>query len=173
MAENTKAAGGWHPQSARKNQPQHHNTDHPVETLLGRLDGVRQTAPDRWVARCPAHDDRSPSLGVRETDDGRVLLRCWAGCDTAVVLATVGLEFRDLYPCDLHGRDFDSFRRHRRPPRFRAAEVVELVTREACVCALALSDVLAGEPISAEDTERIVRAIETIFAVGREVEHGL
>ena len=33
-----------------------------------------------WVARCPAHDDRTPSLSIRETDDGRLLLKCFAGC---------------------------------------------------------------------------------------------
>jgi putative DNA primase/helicase len=34
-----------------------------------------------WMARCPAHDDRKPSLSVREGDNGRVLVRCHAGCD--------------------------------------------------------------------------------------------
>jgi putative DNA primase/helicase len=34
-----------------------------------------------WIARCPAHDDREPSLAVREGEDGRVLVRCHAGCD--------------------------------------------------------------------------------------------
>jgi hypothetical protein len=144
-----------------------------VETLLSRLEGVRRTAPDRYFARCPAHDDCSPSLGIREADDGRVLLRCWAGCETATVLAAVGLEFVDLYPRDLNGRDFDSREPHRRPPRFRPAEVLELAVREATVCAVALSAVLAGEPFTAEDAERVVRAIETLFALKREVEYGL
>jgi putative DNA primase/helicase len=36
-----------------------------------------------WVARCPAHDDRTPSLSIRETHEGRVLLKCFAGCSWA------------------------------------------------------------------------------------------
>ena len=34
-----------------------------ADTLLSRLDKVKLTGPDKWVARCPAHDDRGPSLG--------------------------------------------------------------------------------------------------------------
>ena len=39
-----------------------------------------------WMARCPAHDDREPSLSVREGEDGRVLVRCHAGCDQRRVI---------------------------------------------------------------------------------------
>ena len=37
-------------------------------TILDRLDGVRPTGDGRWIARCPAHDDRSPSLSIREAE---------------------------------------------------------------------------------------------------------
>jgi hypothetical protein len=49
-----------------------------------------------WVGRCPAHRDLTPSLSVREGRDGRVLLHCWAGCDTAAVLAAAGIKWRDV-----------------------------------------------------------------------------
>lgn len=39
-----------------------------------------------WMARCPAHDDREPSLSIRDADDGKVLLHCHAGCDQAAVI---------------------------------------------------------------------------------------
>ena len=32
-----------------------------IETLLDRLDGVRESGPGKYLSRCPAHDDRSPS----------------------------------------------------------------------------------------------------------------
>lgn len=171
MTIHKNAAGGRHPQAAQSFQT---CTIHrPVESLLERLDGIKQTGPDRWVAKCPAHDDRSPSLGIRELDDRRILLRCWAGCSTEVVLDAVGLTFTDLFPSDLNGRDIGPTRPYRKPPRFRTAEVLELAIREATVCAIALSVVLAGEPFSAEDAERVVRALETLFALKREVGHGL
>lgn len=39
-----------------------------------------------WVARCPAHDDRKPSLSIGEGRDGTVLIHCHAGCDQQRVL---------------------------------------------------------------------------------------
>jgi hypothetical protein len=53
---------------------------------------------DEWSLRCPAHDDQHPSLGMRVTDTGVVLLNCRAGCDTNDVLAAVGRTMRDLFP---------------------------------------------------------------------------
>ncbi len=66
--------------------------------LLDRLRGVRKKGPGRWVAKCPAHDDRSPSLSVRELDDGRVLIHDFAGCVPSDVLAACGLSLSDLFP---------------------------------------------------------------------------
>ena len=51
--------------------------------------GGRKVGVD-WMARCPAHDDRKPSLAIRDADDGKVLVRCHAGCDQARVIAALG-----------------------------------------------------------------------------------
>ena len=48
------------------------------------------------AALCPAHDDRSPSLSLREGRDGRVLLYCFAGCTYASIVAALDLDARDL-----------------------------------------------------------------------------
>lgn len=71
-------------------------TSQPVLELLDRLEGVKTTRGG-WVARCPAHDDRSPSLSVGEGLNGRALLHCHAGCSTESVLNAIGLTFKDLY----------------------------------------------------------------------------
>lgn len=65
--------------------------------FLGRLQGVRG-AGRNYRARCPAHDDRNPSLSVREGNDGRILLKCHAGCETAAVVGALGLSLGDLMP---------------------------------------------------------------------------
>ena len=49
-----------------------------------------------FMAKCPAHADRNPSLSISEKD-GQILLRCHAGCDTRDVLGAVGLTFEDLH----------------------------------------------------------------------------
>lgn len=69
-----------------------------AETILSRLDGVRRrTGADRWLAHCPAHDDKLPSLSVREIDGDRVLVHCCAGCSIEDVIGAVGLTFDALY----------------------------------------------------------------------------
>ena len=68
----------------------------PVERILERLDAVSRNG-NGWKARCPGHEDRAPSLSVGEGDDGRVLLRCWAGCEVGEIVAAMGLEMGDLF----------------------------------------------------------------------------
>jgi putative DNA primase/helicase len=48
-----------------------------------------------WIARCPAHDDRNPSLSLREAD-GKILVHCHAGCEQRAVVAA--LKSRGLWP---------------------------------------------------------------------------
>ena len=69
----------------------------PLEKVLARLEGVKRVGRG-WVARCPAHPDRNPSLSVGVGADGRVLLKCFAGCDLHAILDAIGLEVRDLFP---------------------------------------------------------------------------
>ena len=63
-----------------------------AETIVRALGGRK--AGLGWVARCPAHDDREPSLSIREAD-GKVLVRCHAGCDQRNVIEA--LKERDLW----------------------------------------------------------------------------
>jgi hypothetical protein len=61
------------------------------------LVNARKTGTSRWVAQCPAHPDRSPSLSIREGDDGRVLTHCFGGCSPARIADALGLKIRDLF----------------------------------------------------------------------------
>ena len=69
----------------------------PLGCVLSRLEGVRRCG-DGYLALCPAHDDRQPSLSIREGKGGRVLVKCWAGCETQHVISTLGLRWADLFP---------------------------------------------------------------------------
>lgn len=68
----------------------------PVLRVLAKLDGVRRESDGGFVARCPAHDDRRPSLRIARGGDGRCLLHCRAGCSVDSVLRSLELERRDL-----------------------------------------------------------------------------
>lgn len=64
---------------------------------LASLLKARRAGRMKWVARCPAHDDRSPSLSISEGHGGRILLKCFAGCSTEAVLEKLGLTWSDLF----------------------------------------------------------------------------
>lgn len=69
--------------------------------IVSRLDFCKPNGKDQWTARCPAHDDRGPSLSIKELSDGRVLINCFAGCGALDVLTAVGLEWDALFPPEL------------------------------------------------------------------------
>jgi hypothetical protein len=70
----------------------------PVERLLPKLQKVRSIANQKYVACCPAHPDRNPSLSIAIGEDGRALVHCHAGCEPREVVAAVGLSLADLFP---------------------------------------------------------------------------
>jgi hypothetical protein len=68
----------------------------PIERVLDRLNSVK-SHNGYYTTLCPAHDDRKPSLSVSEGDDGRVLIKCHAGCSTEDVVSSIGLRMSDLF----------------------------------------------------------------------------
>lgn len=69
----------------------------PLEMILRKLPNAKHSSDD-WKACCPAHDDRTPSLSIREGDDGRVLLHCFAGCAIDSICEAFGITTADLMP---------------------------------------------------------------------------
>lgn len=67
-----------------------------IENILDRLEKVKSTGKDRYLAICPAHEDKSPSLAIRQVDD-RVLIHCFAGCSAPDIMASIGLTIDDLF----------------------------------------------------------------------------
>ena len=131
-----------------------------AEKLLDRMEKAKRTGVDRWLARCPAHQDKSPSLSIRELPDGRLLLHCWAGCDTEAVLSAVGLTFSDLFPEPAAGHA----PRVRRA--FSAADALLALDFETTVVCIAAADLAAGKPINRERlllaAKRISSAMEAV-----------
>ena len=78
--------------------------ERPISILLAALERKTGHKPTRsgagWTARCPAHDDRRPSLSISESADGRVLLHCFAGCRVKAVVKALGFSMSDLTPRD-------------------------------------------------------------------------
>ena len=128
-----------------------------AEQLLSRLQGVRQTGPGRWLARCPAHEDRSPSLSIREKDDGLILLKCFAECPVEDILAAAGLTFDSLFPEKEFGHHI---KRERRP--FNAHDVLRALRDEIDIAFIFCSDVYHCNGFSDEDYRRFGEACARI-----------
>lgn len=132
--------------------------------FLSRLDQVKQTGQGKWLARCPAHDDRSPSLGIREADD-RILIHCFAGCGITEVLQAVGLNMADLFP----DRAPDPYGPKTKFPKFSAYELFPLLVHEAVILALAWNDLLIKGSMSDADMQRTLQAFESVRRLHAEV----
>lgn len=65
------------------------------EVVLPRLTGIRKTA-DGYMARCPAHDDKDPSLSVKAGDTQPVVFNCFGNCATEDILAALDLTWADV-----------------------------------------------------------------------------
>jgi hypothetical protein len=126
-----------------------------AEDLLCRLAGVRKTGGSTWLALCPAHEDRSASLSIRETRDGVTLVHCFAMCESADVLAAVGLEFKDLYPPREPGVV-------RRQARYSASDLLQLLSEELSAAAIVLADVLEQRAVSEEQWQRFAAATNRV-----------
>jgi putative DNA primase/helicase len=69
-----------------------------IYDFLNLLKNVKQSGSNGWTALCPAHDDTENSLGVSLGSDGRILVKCYAGCTHKDIVAAVGWKEKDLFP---------------------------------------------------------------------------
>ena len=134
-----------------------------VENILSRLQKVKATGRDRWIACCPAHDDKSPSMTIRD-DNGKILIHCFAECDTASILESIGVSFEDLFPEPLE-RSTPT----RRP--FPAADVLECLAEESKIVYVIADRMVKGLPIAESDKSRLRTAVARIEAA-REIANG-
>lgn len=118
--------------------------------FISRLDKVRETSRGNWIARCPAHNDKNPSLTIREMDDGKVLLHCFAECEPHEILSAVGLDFDAVFP----QRATHHRQRRRRAP-FNPHDMLECLAGEAMIVAIASSNIRQGVVLSDADHERM------------------
>jgi hypothetical protein len=140
-----------------------------LDMLLARLSGVRQTGSGKFLARCPAHDDRSPSLAIKLVGD-RILLHDFGGCALEKILAGTGLNIGDLFPDPPSKPDYQRPRRGKKDvPRFSRFDLFPKLIFEACILSVAMGDLLDGRTLSDADLERVQLAQATIMKMRIEV----
>lgn len=133
-----------------------------IETLLSRLQKVKATGKSRWLCSCPAHQDKSPSMHILLSDDGKILINCKAGCDTYSILQSIGLDWEDVMP--------EKATHHRKKPLKQvlyASEALELIKYEARLV-LASAFKMRREALTGDDMVRLETSMQIINKVTQE-----
>ena len=135
-----------------------------LEDFVSRLERVQRTRTGSYIASCPAHQDRSPSLAVRETEDGRILLKCFAGCAADEVVGSMGLTLGDLFPEKLTSEHTPSSRRP-----FPLSDVLRALVLETDLIVLYSAKLRRGERFTDADRSRLLLAAQRINSAVMEV----
>lgn len=130
-----------------------------VDHLLSRLTKVKRSGNDQWMACCPAHDDRSPSLSIKDAGNGKILVNCLAGCSALDVLGAVGMDWNDVMP-------EKAISHYEAPVRQRvypsdALRAIQFEARIVIATAFALHK---GEKLPQSDLDRLKVSMERINA---------
>jgi hypothetical protein len=131
-------------------------SNNKIDLLLSQLTKVKKTGHDQWVARCPSHDDRNPSLAIRDCN-GTVLLKCFAGCSAFEIVSAIGMKLSDLFP------ESDEYRKLIKNP-FPATDVLRCIQTESLIVATAALNIAKGKLLDKEDLDRLVLAASRIGA---------
>ena len=77
-----------------------------INEFINYFNNVKAINENEYMALCPAHNDKNPSLSIGYSkNEGQILLHCHAGCKTEDVLHSVGLQLKDLYEAEMYKRD--------------------------------------------------------------------
>ncbi len=120
-----------------------------ADRILTQLDGVKITGQDRWIAKCPSHDDKSPSLAIREVDD-RLLLHCFAGCDVNEIISSIGLDLSDLFPEKINHKGNKPISRP-----FPATDILKCISFESLFLKMCVLHLKEGKKLTDRDSQRL------------------
>lgn len=129
-----------------------------LEIILSRLNKVRKSSKDSWMASCPSHDDGSPSLSIKDAGDGMLLLNCLAGCDKEAILGALGLEWADIMPPNQPKEHFVKPMKQ----RVYATDALRAIRFESQIVCLAAFDLYQGNKPNEADMKRLELAMERI-----------
>ncbi len=126
-----------------------------IENLLSRLDKVRNRGGGKWMASCPCHTDKTPSLAIKE-DGGTILLHCFSQqCSPQEICSSIGIEITELFP---PSEKFDANQPAQKRQFYDSAQVLEGLAYEALVMHIISNDMLKNGSIEPDERERLAQA---------------
>lgn len=134
----------------------------PIDLITQKLSdyGLRSAGRGKWVCRCPAHEDRSPSLSITEGDDGRVLMHCFAGCEIDTICNRLMIDIVDLFPPREERPNYTA--RQGKSNRITYLQALQLIKQETYIVWMAAQNLAAGHQLKPEDLERLDQVTQKI-----------
>jgi len=126
-----------------------------IHEFIGYFEKSYKSGKNEYQCLCPAHDDRTASLGIKELPDGRILINCFAGCSAFDILNSVGLTFDDIVP-----KRLGDFKPVSKP--FNPYAVLKAISNETLLVALAAIELGHGKTLPLEDKDRLIIAAERL-----------
>ena len=125
-----------------------------IDEILNRFDNVRESGGGQYSCRCPSHNDKSNSLGIKQDGD-KILMNCFAGCDVKSILDSVGLQWKDILP---KNENMDKLI----TKSFNPYSVLKMLSDEVLIVGLSSAQIKKGKALSNEDHMRLLKAVGNI-----------
>ena len=143
-------------QAANQNTLHSHYSTGPLSPFQDNLEHVRPYG-EGFRAKCPAHEGKShSSLSFKQTDNGKVLLKCFGGCSALEVVHAMGLELKDLFerpPANMTPQEKQKLRKLAKQGQWKTA--LAFLPLEIAVLEIAAVQLAKGEPLNAADHLRL------------------
>ena len=130
-----------------------------LDNFVSRLSKAKRTGNDSYIACCPAHEDRSPSMTVREVEDGMLLIHCFAGCGIDAIAGAIGFSVSDLMP----DKKPDEVRNARRIP-FSPSDVLACTKNDAALIYVVMCDLDKGKELTEKQIKDAKKASARIYS---------
>lgn len=126
-----------------------------INNFLAKLDKVRPRGGGRWMASCPCHDDRTPSLSIRD-HSGTILIHCFSQqCSPADICGAINFDIKDLFP---PSENFDASTHKQRRLYHDAPRALEALAFEALVLQVIANDMLKNGSIEPGERDRLAQS---------------
>lgn len=130
-----------------------------LDNFVSRLSKAKRTGNDSYIACCPAHADKSPSMTVREVEDGMLLVHCFAGCGIDDIAGAIGFSISDLMP----DKQPDELRKSRRIP-FSPSDVLACTKNDAALLYVVMCDLDKGILLTEKQVKEAKKAAARIYS---------
>lgn len=128
-----------------------------IDAFLNRLNKVTSKGNGKWLACCPVHNDKRPSLAI-DSEDGKVLIHCFGcGASGPQVAEKLGIDISELFP-PRDNVDYENYKRQSRV-YFNPIHVIDALYDEILISTIIIDGIIKDPSQAAQVRERLATAL--------------